>query len=426
MLRFLLAQLHFASLVGKDTPKAIRKALQSLATGSQAYDAAYELAMERIRGQLQEHAERAKQVISWITCAKRPLTKLELQHALAVEVDEVKLDEENLPQIEDAVSMCAGLVTVDEESNIVRLVHYTTQDYFIRTQHKWFPDAELFITTICTTYLSYRDFASGYCKSDQEFEKRLGLHPFYDYAARNWGHHGRKASASQNVVSFLQKPAEVEASSQALLVDSKHRWGDYSQAVPKRVAGLHLAAYFGLNEVVATVRGALDSEDSYSQTPLSWAAANGQEAIVRLLLATKQVDPNSRDRHGKTPLWRAVEQGHEAIVRILLATEQIDPNSRDRYGETPLSWAVEQGHEAIVGLLLATERINPGLKSSRHGETPLLRAAANGQEAIVRLLLATEGVDPDSKDDYGHTPLSTAKFFMNEAVVRLLEDYCQS
>ena len=85
--------------------------------------------MERIEGQVIHQNELAKQVLSWITCAKRPLTTAELQHALAVEVDEAELDEENVPQIEDMVSVCAGLVTIDEESDIIRLVHYTTQDY---------------------------------------------------------------------------------------------------------------------------------------------------------------------------------------------------------------------------------------------------------------------------------------------------------
>lgn len=66
-------------------------------TGSRAYDAAYELAMARIRGQVREQAENAKKVLLWITCATRPLTKIELQHALAVETEELKLDEENLP-----------------------------------------------------------------------------------------------------------------------------------------------------------------------------------------------------------------------------------------------------------------------------------------------------------------------------------------
>jgi hypothetical protein len=147
--RFLLAQLHLDSLVGMRSPKAIRTALGKLATGNNAYDIAYKDAIERIEGQVKHQYELAKQVLSWITCAKRPLYISELQHALAVEVGEAELDEENLPQIEDMISVCAGLVTIDEESNIIRLVHYTTQEYFERTWISWFPHAQIEITTIC-------------------------------------------------------------------------------------------------------------------------------------------------------------------------------------------------------------------------------------------------------------------------------------
>lgn len=66
-------------------------------------------------------------VISWITYAKRPLTTPELQHALATEVGHQDLVRDNISDVEDMVSACAGLVTVDKESDIVRLVHYTTQ-----------------------------------------------------------------------------------------------------------------------------------------------------------------------------------------------------------------------------------------------------------------------------------------------------------
>lgn len=53
---------------------------------------------------------------------------MELQHALVVEVGKPKIDEENLPQIEDVVFVCARLVIVDKESGILRLVYYTTQE----------------------------------------------------------------------------------------------------------------------------------------------------------------------------------------------------------------------------------------------------------------------------------------------------------
>jgi hypothetical protein len=159
-------------LTGKRAPKAVRTSLRNLATGSGAYDHVYEDAVERIKGQVKDQ-ELATQALSWITCAKRPLATLEPQHALAVEPGAPKLDEDNLPQIEDIVSVCAGLVTVDEENGIIRLVHYTTQEYFERTQTQWLPRAEANITTICVTYLFFDVFRSGFCQTDDEFEERL-------------------------------------------------------------------------------------------------------------------------------------------------------------------------------------------------------------------------------------------------------------
>ena len=116
----------------------IRSALERLPTGSEAYDQAYKDAMERIEKQGVDGKNLALKVLYWITCARRSLVTAELQHALAVEVGESELATKQ-PDIEDMVSVCAGLVTVDEESNIIRLVHYTTQEYFERTQKHWFP-----------------------------------------------------------------------------------------------------------------------------------------------------------------------------------------------------------------------------------------------------------------------------------------------
>ena len=153
----------------------VKKALKSLPMGSQVYGYAYKDAIERIKAQDADSRELAEHVLSWIIGAKRQLITVELQHALVVEVGEPELNKENLPQIEDIVSVCAGLVTVNEESNIIRLVHYTTQEYFERTQNQWLPNAKLEITTICVTYLSFSVFESGFCQTDAEFEERLRL-----------------------------------------------------------------------------------------------------------------------------------------------------------------------------------------------------------------------------------------------------------
>lgn len=50
-LRFLLAQLHLDSLVGSKSIKSLRKALQELPKGPNAYDHAYKEATDRIQGQ---------------------------------------------------------------------------------------------------------------------------------------------------------------------------------------------------------------------------------------------------------------------------------------------------------------------------------------------------------------------------------------
>ena len=85
---------------------------------------------------------------------------------------------------------------------------------------------------------------------------------------------------------------------------------------------------------------------------------------MKLLLAKDGVDPDSKDdEYGQTPLSWAAENGHEAVVRLLLAKDGVDPDSKDsRYGRTPLSWAAENGHEAVVRLLLAEGRRRPGLQ----------------------------------------------------------------
>jgi len=61
----------------------------------------------------------------------------------------------------------------------------------------------------------------------------------------------------------------------------------------------------------------LKSKDDNRQTPLSWAARMGHEAVVKLLLATGKVDVNSKeDDNGRTPLPWAAENGHEAVVKL--------------------------------------------------------------------------------------------------------------
>jgi ankyrin repeat protein len=169
-----------------------------------------------------------------------------------------------------------------------------------------------------------------------------------------------------------------------------------------------------------------DLEDNQCrQTPISRAAENGHGAVVTLLLKTGQVEVDVKDTLGQTPLLLAAQNGHEAVVKLLLKTGQIEVNVKDTLGQTPLSLAAQNGHEAVVKLLLKTGRVNVDLKTSYYKRTPLSLAARNGHEAVVKLLLKTGQVEVDVKDTKEQTPLSLATERGHEAVVRLLLETAQ-
>lgn len=122
--RFLLARLHVDSLLDKRNKQKVLSTLHKLSKGSAALEDAYGEAISRIDGQLDEDRSLAKRALCWITYAQRPLTTEELCCALAIEPCDNALNNDNVFDVEDILSVCVGLVTVDEESGIIRLVHY--------------------------------------------------------------------------------------------------------------------------------------------------------------------------------------------------------------------------------------------------------------------------------------------------------------
>jgi ankyrin repeat protein len=425
--RFLLVQLYLDSLSRKRSPKAIQAALNNLLTGSGAYDQAYSEAMERVIGQDSE--DLAKQALSWITCSTRPLAAAELQSALAVEPGNCyELDKDNITDVEDIVSVCGGLVTVDKESDIIRLIHYTAQEYFERTEKYWFPRAQTEISSICITYLSFNQFQSGACLTDKELEERRQENPLYDYAAQNWGHHARQAALPNGIIPFLESQAKVEAASQAMNARRRGYWDvSYSQDIPGNRTGLHLAAYFGLAEIAKVLLQRFDMHDSvdtYGRTPLSLAAENGHEAVVIALLSSSKIDANSRDTFwGQTPLSFAAHGGHDTVVRLLLDSEGVDVNCRDLcWDQTPILSATRKGHSAVVKLLITSESVDAEAKD-KDGQTALWIAAFHGHADVARVLLESGRCEPNQRDEYGKTPIMYAIIAGYTAVVEAFLEF---
>ncbi|KAH8733670.1 hypothetical protein BGZ61DRAFT_528933 [Ilyonectria robusta] len=468
---FLLAQLHLDSLIGKTVPKAVRTTLQKLSTGSNAYDHAYDRIVERIEGQIKDQEDLAKQAVSWIVCSETELTTLQLQHALAVEIGEPQFDKENMPHVDDIVSVCAGLVTVDEHTKIIRLVHFTTQEYFRRSKATWIQNAaHVNIARVCLTYLCFDIFRDGVCVHYKDFQERLDKYPLFKYASHYLGIHAVVASLPPlELMEFLECDSAVEASFQALLV-GKLSWShpSYTLQLGKKSRGLHYASVFGLDEAVTMLldrQHHVDVEDGHGRTPLSFAAENGHIAIIKLLLGrgAKVDSMASGVENGRTPLSFAAEGAQEDSVKLLLE-QGANPNSQEYV--VPRGWErakSEDGKVYYVNHFSGTttwsdprydtnlpegweRRIAPNerpyyvdhntrmtswdapqqtvsnLEKSKldGGRTPLLYAVIGDKLSVVKVLLAVDDIDINKVDNIGRTPLHHAVMCGHRPIFELL------
>lgn len=149
-----------------------------------------------------------------------------------------------------------------------------------------------------------------------------------------------------------------------------------------------------------------DFADYDRRTPLHVAAANGNLAIVQLLLR-HGASPDVVDRRGTRPIDEASRAGFVAIIDAL--------RTRSRPVEGSLCKERREGlelleHAARGALPLVREKIRAGTDASfadYDRRTALHLAACEGHVAIVTLLL-NNGADMHSKDRFGRTPVDDA------------------
>lgn len=94
----------------------------------------------------------------------------------------------------------------------------------------------------------------------------------------------------------------------------------------------------------------VNERNEYGDTPLIWAAGDGNPEIVGLLVE-KGADVNACNKFGDTPLFEAVWDGNTETVELLLL-EKADVNARDMHDTTPLHAAARMDKTEIAGLLL--------------------------------------------------------------------------
>ncbi|KAK0128443.1 hypothetical protein ONS95_000416 [Cadophora gregata] len=184
----------------------------------------------------------------------------------------------------------------------------------------------------------------------------------------------------------------------------------------KVVTGISLA---NLEETILLHPEEIDAIDALGRTPLTWAAARGNEHAVGTLLS-QGADPNTLDIQWTGPVSYAAERGHVLCVRLLLEAGA-DPDPVITGGlkiGSPLNCAARNCPDTLVlKTLLDFGADTEG--SGVDGRTPLIQVARTDNVNTAMLLLE-HGADINAISVAGATPLTTAITYNSYNVLRLL------
>ena len=366
----------------------------------------------------------------WISHAKRVLTVTELQHVLAVRLDDSDLDRENFIHPQSVIDGCFGLVEIDQESSSIRFVHYSLEEYLRSHDHGLFKNGDEEVAKVCLKYLSLDSVKDLHIQNRQKFLKSLGDLALLDYAATEWGFHAINVvpqDVKDVALPFLRSSPHLMSAARVRDHRSPYfrKWHQrmsvwaYSESDG---AGISTCASFGLTNFVRFLicenkQPMLKARNMYGSTPLHEAAFGGYESTAKLLLeyGADVLDLNI----GKsTPLYLAVANGQVSMARLLLQQQssvQLDIRAKD--GWTALHKAADIGNEEMVTLLLRSgAMVN---SEDEKGMRPLHLAARKGYLEIVRLLLMS-GAEVHSQACDCLTPLDYAVTSGHLEVARML------
>jgi len=141
----------------------------------------YPATLERIRAQGEDRAWLGMDAIMWIAYSEWPLSPDQLCQALGVEIGSADLDSDNVPSIRSILNCGLGLVTVDSSSSVVRLIHFTLQEYILANP-ALFCSPHSMMAKVCMTNLNFGCIRSLW----PAFRSPQHTARFLEYASCSW------------------------------------------------------------------------------------------------------------------------------------------------------------------------------------------------------------------------------------------------
>ncbi|NXG14686.1 INVS protein, partial [Grallaria varia] len=172
----------------------------------------------------------------------------------------------------------------------------------------------------------------------------------------------------------------------------------------------------------APTESLLNWQDYEGRTPLHFAVADGNVAVVDVLTSYEGCNVTSYDNLFRTPLHWAALLGHAQIVHLLLERNKFGTIPSDSQGATPLHYAAQSNFAETVEVFLK----HPSVKddSDLEGRTSFMWAAGKGSDDVIRTMLTLKlDIDINMTDKYAGTALHAAALSGHVSTVKLLLDH---
>jgi len=219
---------------------------------------------------------------------------------------------------------------------------------------------------------------------------------------------------SQNIVQLIQENKTEEFTALLQKDSTLINFRDPQQGN----SALHLAAFFGRNEMVSMLlKNGMDINtlNNLQRSALIFAIAGKHKEIVELLIE-KGISVHAKDNEQRTPLHWCAIQGNAEVAEVLIK-HGANVHETDSDLKTPLHWASQQNLTDIAeGLINHGANVNV---LDSHCRTPLFIASWNGYLEIVKLLLDHHAI-VDARYIGAASPLTTAAVADNTEVSKYL------